>query len=596
MEPSGHDLVTSDAATFAQALREVDNDNEVIVMPKDVTGPRLTAQAHSEASGHVVIARPDLPGPSRAQLGRGAPPRSPGLANAVTRSLARFDLEPYRVSQYSLSLRIPDAVLEPAIAALLRLPVVDYVEANQTILVTPSSAPVNSVDALIALADPQGANPADVKHTFHNVQGAWEITRGAGAKVGIMDSGLAFSNAPGSPQQHPDAQLLSSTSGVLALGFADDYNSDDNSNFPDCGASAQQSGSCVPWDDHSASVFQAAHGSAMVGIVGANDNNEGTVGLMPDGLTVSMKIFQNCSLSGKYFCSGNTYALETDDWVAAIDWASANNLDVLSMSFGSSSVPSAVYDALGRAYYFHDILLIAPVPNEGENGSTKLVEVPHVMGVGGVSTGRANLDNSDLDDRQEVSALASRSPTIGVACTSPSSFCGLNSSKQTNGTSQATAIVVAIAGLVRADEPNIAVDDLRTRLSRTAENGTLRIVNARNAVLDVVSPQPPEPIRVSIDGPDYILTSGMKTWTANATGGNAPNGQQSYTYLWEREDYLGGPRYSVASSRTYSDFVSTSQPGFVLYVTVSDGSDSGIAARSVQGNNSGVDCPPNTLC
>ena len=414
VDPAGPDLVTSDAAAFAEALRELENDNEVIVVLKDAMGPRLTVEGHREASGQVVIARPDLPGPSRARLGRGAPPRGRGLANVVTRALARFDLEPYRVSQYSMALRLPDAVLEPAIAALLRLPVVDYVEANQTMLVTPSSAPRTSADALMALADPQGTNSTDIKHSFHNVLGAWEITRGAGARVGIMDSGLAFSNAPGAPQQHPDAQLLSNSSGVLALGFADDYNSDDNSSFPDCGASAQQSGSCVPWDDNfdSRSIFGGAHGSAMVGIVGANDNDEGTVGLMPDGLTVSMKIFQNCHLSGKWIgttCDNGdgTYALETDDWLAAIDWAIANDLDVLSMSFGVG-VPGSVYDALGRAYYFHDILLVAAVPNPRGSTSTKLVEVPHVMGVGGVDTDRRNLDNVDLDDRQEVSALLHR--------------------------------------------------------------------------------------------------------------------------------------------------------------------------------------------
>ena len=85
-------------------------------------------------------------------------------------------------------------------------------------------------------------------------------------------------------------------------------------------------------------------------------------------------------------------------------------------------------------------------------------------------------------------------------------------------------------------------------------------------------------------------------WTANAVGGEAPNGQQSYTYLWEREDGFGGARYTVASSQTYSEYVSTTDSEFSLYLTVTDGSDSKTVIRTVQINSSGGDCPPNTLC
>ena len=556
-------------------------------MLKGATAPRLSEAAHRSGSGGapLVVARPALAGPKRAALGRGG--RVPAAARGVvTSALARLGVSPYRASTSSLSLRIPEDVVEPVIAALLALPVVDYVEANQLRPVTfydGTSGHVGSIGA--SSAGPQGTNGADAKHAVHDVLRAWDITRGSGAKVGILDSGLAFSNVPGAPQQHPDALPLNSAQGVMAKGFVDDYDA-----YNDCDRNGTQaSGGCPPWDDHwNADVGAAAHGTSMVGVVGANDNDTGTVGIMPDGLTVSIEVTQNCNLSNDG-CRNNTFAIEDDDFLAALYWAEDNALDVLSMSFGAS-FGSAIRDELGRAYYFHNILLVAAVPNQGDNGKTDLVELSHVMGVGGVNAGGDNLDNENLDDRQEVSALASRFPTLGVTCPSPSAFCFPDLSKQTGGTSAATAIVAAIAGLVRADEPSIMADDLRLRLARTAE-GPNRVVNARSAVLNIV---PPEPLRVTIDGPGFVTSSGTKTWYGNATGGPAPNGQQSYAYVWERADEFEGSRQVVGSGPTYSETVFTGSPGFTLYLTVTAGAESETAIRSVQ--TSQTDCPPNTLC
>ncbi len=459
---SAGDLITPNPQEFAEALRRIGNENEVVVLLKDPNVAPMAADFLRELplGGDLVVAVRDVPTGTKLR-------RKPGLARAgaaaqaaLLRVLQNHGVEPYRTDTYALALRIPDDKLIPVLAVLLHHPSVDYVEANQARPVTFTAGPL-------------GSNPSDIKHTFHDVLGAWNYTRGAGVKVGVLDSGYAYEQ--GSGMYHPDGQLLTFTEGIQKYGFSDDYASYNN-----CGANGTQSaGSCVPWDDE-------GHGTQMAGLVGENDNSIGYVGVMPKGITVSMKIAQNCAITRGCGSSYRTYAIEDDDYYWGVRWAGNNGVKVLSMSFNSSQSSSSVYNALYDAYYRYDILLLAGTGNVAEDANRPYPKSwSFVMGVGGVN---ADGSNYGLDQYQEVSALAGGQTTFAY-CASAYAFCSPGSYYGTSGgTSAATAITAGIAGLVRAYNPGLTAPQVRQRLIGNSSGAPHHIVNACKAVSGFCNP------------------------------------------------------------------------------------------------------------
>lgn len=550
----GQDLITSDAAAFAQALRDIGNENEVIVVMKDAAVPRVAAEFLQSLplDAPLVVARPSLPGPTRSVAGFARVGDT--ARGGVVTALSALGIVPYRAAPWApvLCVRIPDAMLEPVLAALLALPTVDYLEANQRRPVTFD-------------AGPQGSNPAGDQHTFHNVLQAWDYTRGAGARVGILDSGFAF-DLYGTGQPHPDGLLLSSTRGIQANGFVDDYDAYNN-----CDRNGlQPSGGCPPWDDK-------GHGTRMAGVVGANDNDINAVGVMPDGLTVSMKVAQNCNLSNDG-CGSDTFRIEDDDIVWAVTWAGTpeGNIDVLSMSF-SGSLGSSTYNAMYDAYHQDDILLVSSTGNRASE-QREPQEWPFVMGVGGINIDGSNHGNKE---HEEVSGLAQNLLTLGASCPSPGAFCTPSGSGTTSATSGATAIVAAIAGLVRSHEPWISAPALRQRL-RATSSGSRHKVEAVAALLNRV------PLSASISGLSYITTAGTYTWSAQVTGG-----QGGYAYQWSRTDEFGTP-VVVSTGSTYSEYVAPDGSSFHLTLTVTSGSETVTVGHSVQTSPS--DCGTQLSC
>lgn len=199
---SGGDLVTSNPEEFADALRRIGNENEVIVLLKDASVAPVAGDFLRELplGADLVVAVRDVPAGTTLR-------RQPGLARAgaaageaLMRVLRNHGIEPYRTDTQALALRIPDDKLVPVLAVLLHHPNVDYMEANQQRPITFNASPL-------------GSNPLDIKHTFHNVDDAWGYTRGSGAKVGILDSGFAYNRGTG--QWHSDGQQINTTTGIF---------------------------------------------------------------------------------------------------------------------------------------------------------------------------------------------------------------------------------------------------------------------------------------------------------------------------------------------------------------------------------------------
>jgi hypothetical protein len=514
------DLITGDAATFAQTLKEIGRDGKVLVWLKDSGTARPSAEflLNLPGSAPETIALPaDAPGAKRRNtLG----PSSVGGAaiNAVVRALQKSGVaEVERLDALPLLIvRLSEPSRLGALNALLRHPNVDYVSAVRARPVQLTAAPV-------------GSNPIDTKHTVHKIPAAWDLTRGAGATIGILDSGIARSTYTGAI--HDDAQYFGSY-GVIARGFIDDL----------CGSA--NSGACSPWDDN-------IHGTAMVGLVASNDNGIGYVGIAPFATTYSMKIAWNTHVSGH--CGDNpfnesSFCLEDDDFARAVNYAAARRFSVLSMSF-IGGFGSDVYRALATARNSYGVFLVAGTGNTVGGSPQEPASFDVVMGIAGVDAAGNNVYSTAARD---VSGFAGGA-TMGATCYrnytcdagSPSIY------TETGGTSAATANVAGIVGLIRSYHPSETPAQIWERLVNTAE-GPNRVVNAYAAITYQ------RPLSASISGPSTLQPYDYGTWSAMHTGGMSP-----YSYAWYRDGVL------VSTGATYSD--SAGEYSFQLQLNVTDG-------------------------
>jgi subtilisin len=280
-------------------------------------------------------------------------------------------------------------------------------------------------------ASPVGANPIDAKHNVHRIPQVWDLTRGSGATVGILDSGLARSAATGF--LHDDGRYFGSY-GIIAQGFIDDL------------CDSPNTGSCPAIDDNS-------HGTAMVGLVASNDNGLGYVGIAPFATTYSMKIAWNTRVAGwcgDYPWDESAYCVENDDLIRAVDYAAARRLGVLSMSF-TGDQNSDFYRALSVARNSYGVFLVGATGNTVGGSPKEPASFDVVMGVAGVDAAGNNMYSTAARD---VSGYAGGA-TMAAICYrdipcdagSPSIY------GEASGTSAATANVAGIVALIRSSSP-----------------------------------------------------------------------------------------------------------------------------------------------
>ncbi|MEK7746182.1 MAG: S8 family peptidase [Elusimicrobiota bacterium] len=144
-----------------------------------------------------------------------------------------------------------------------------------------------------------------------NAKGAWAVTRGAGVKVAVVDTGVDF--------DHPDLKLAG---GFNVITHDKNYK-DDN-----------------------------GHGSHVAGTIAAQDNGEGVVGVAPEVSLYGVKVL-DANGSG-------TFA----DVVEGIQWTVENKMDVANFSLGASQGTQALEDAVNAAAK-GGVAVIAAAGNSG---------------------------------------------------------------------------------------------------------------------------------------------------------------------------------------------------------------------------------------
>jgi hypothetical protein len=247
------------------------------------------------------------------------------------------------------------------------------------------------------------------------------ISNGFGVKVSIIDTGIDYT--------HPD--LDSNYKGGW-----DFVNSDDD-----------------PMDDN-------GHGTHVAGIIAAEDNDEGVVGVAPEAELYALKVLD---ATGSGLVS---------DVILAIQWATDpdgkpktdDSMDIINMSLGGGA--NYWLEAACLLAYCQDrLILVAAAGNSGNpGGGGDNVEYPaaydSVIAV-------AATDQSDERARWSStgSELELAAPGVGIYST----YIGGDYATM-SGTSMASPHVAGTAALVWAANPGWSNDAVRTELQDTADD------------------------------------------------------------------------------------------------------------------------------
>ncbi|MGC9308942.1 MAG: S8 family serine peptidase, partial [Thermoplasmatota archaeon] len=341
--------------------------------------------------------------------------------------------------RYSIVHAIAAELPSPLINALRRNPKVSYVELDKKVQL---------------LADdvlPWGIDRVDAEVVWGGSEDSTNImvgsVTGSDVNVAVLDTGIDYT--------HPDLN------DNYAGGY-DFVNNDDD-----------------PKDDH-------YHGTHCCGIIGAEENTEGVIGIAPEVNLYAVKVLDS---------GGSGYS---SDIVAGIDWAVTNDMDVISMSFGSSVSDSTIKAACDAAYG-SGVVLVSSSGNSGD-GSASTTEWGYPAAYSSVIAVGATDSNDDIAGFSNSGPyLELAAPGVNILSTTPTygGSSGPPWERYTqgydtfSGTSMACPHVAGAAAMVISTGP-IDIDgqcgianEVRNILNSTAEDINLHVNFAGNGLLDV---------------------------------------------------------------------------------------------------------------
>lgn len=230
------------------------------------------------------------------------------------------------------------------VARLRRSPHVKSIELDATRQVHGYSASVNAIP-FRRQSIPYGVAAV-------NAPSVWSVTRGEGIRVAVLDTGI--------DPRHAD----------LVANYKGGYDFVHNDPDP---------------DDETKEAFM--HGTLMAGVIAAADNSLGIVGVAPRAEIYALKIF------------GSDDNAHSSAIIAAIDWAIANRMHVLSCSFGGDS-QVALEEAAYRRAAEAGIVVIASSGNDSRMGLRYPGAYESVISVGAV------------DEQKQLASFSNWGPQI----------------------------------------------------------------------------------------------------------------------------------------------------------------------------------------
>ena len=297
--------------------------------------------------------------------------------------------------EYTIIPAIACSLPEPAIDALKKHPKIAYVE----------------VDAVVFAIDAELDDSWGVKRIGAGI--VHEYNKGTGVNVSIIDTGIDYN--------HPDLA-------ANYKGGHDFVNKDAD-----------------PMDDH-------GHGTHCAGIVAAEDNDVGVVGVAPEAYLYAVKVLDS---QGRGYVS---------DLVAGIEWSVNNGMQVISMSLGTTSDVQSLHDACDAAYNA-GIVLVAAAGNSGNSRGTGDNIVYPAKYTSVIAVGATDKSDSRASWSSTGPALELVAPGVDVNSTWLGGTYAVKS-----GTSMACPHVSGTAALVMAAYPSWTNVQVREQLQNTADD------------------------------------------------------------------------------------------------------------------------------
>lgn len=349
--------------------------------------------------------------------------KSPVLNGILERDLRGFGVRATgRINALDINvLSVPEAVEDLVAAVLSKHPMVEFVEADGVayadyIPSDPAFAPYQwglentgqTIGGVVGTVD------ADI-----DASAAWDVATGSGVKVAILDTGI--------DQNHEDV----SSKIVLQKNFTKAPNVDD---------------------------FYG-HGTHVSGIVAAVGNSVGVIGGCPACQLMNGKVLGDDG-SGAY------------SWVAnGITWAADNGAKVINMSLGGSFKSRTLENAVNYAWN-KGVIVVAAAGNS--NNPSKTYPAAYVKAIAVAATNNKDKKASFSSYGSWVDVAA---PGENIYSTFPnhSFVIGTNYGRSQNydfasGTSMATPMVAAVAGLVWSTPYGTSATAVRNRIESTAQN------------------------------------------------------------------------------------------------------------------------------
>jgi len=278
-----------------------------------------------------------------------------------------------------------------------------------------------SIFAAIAFAQPAAADAIRDREYWladYGFTKAWKITKGAGVKVAVIDTGI---------HQHPDL-VGAVTSGVDVSGLGT--------------ANGQ-----TPVGDNS------FHGTLVASLLAGrgHDKNSGVIGTAPEATLLSASMA---------FGAG---APDTDEQVAkAIRWSVDQGATVINLSLTRNSADWPIsWDQAFKYAFDHDVVVVAASGNRA-SGTEQVgapATIPGVLVVAGV-------------DRNAKASTQASTEGLTIAVSAPATdlvgaYPG-GDYKIWSGTSGAAPLVSGLVALVRAEYPQLNANNVINRVIKTA--------------------------------------------------------------------------------------------------------------------------------
>ena len=215
-----------------------------------------------------------------------------------------------------------------------------------------------------------------------------EQNKGQGVKIAVLDTGIDLN--------HPDLKVAGNISFVSGTTDGDDDN---------------------------------GHGTMVAGIIAAQDNGKGIIGIAPEAEIYAVKVLDNQGEG------------QLDNVVAGIKWAIVNKMDIINISFGTLSDLSNTEKEVLQNAYDAGILVIAGAGNSGDlNTIFAPARYDSVIAVGAIDY---------QDKRAEFSGTGAELELVAPGTNIMTTILG-GGYNTASGTSLATAVVSGAAALLIA--------------------------------------------------------------------------------------------------------------------------------------------------